>query len=192
MGGHQPPSSTRKEVELSEVQQRWLQDHSAIRVGITPEWGPFSYFTPDGKGAGVDVDVLNLISQRTGLKFGILPASPWEKMLRMAETGELDMTTSTVATQERERIFLFTRPYANSSTIIVAREGDRRFRHLQQLRNARVIQPEKHLVTVALQERLPGPLREISRDTRGLLRTGSSGQSRCNGRRSVHGSPVSG
>src|SRR3954470_20637298 len=73
-------SGVEKRVKLTEEQQKWLADHSPIQVGITPEWGPYSYFTSNGQGAGIDVDVLNLISKRTGFKFHIIPAVPWEKM----------------------------------------------------------------------------------------------------------------
>ncbi len=144
-----------KRIKLSEEHEKWLSEHAGLRVGITPEWGPFSYFTPDGQGAGIDVDLLNLISQRTGFKFRIVPAAPWERMWKMAQNGELDMTTGTVETPEREKVFAFTRAYAESSTVIVAREGDRRFSHLLQLRHALIAQPNKHLVTSVLQKRMP-------------------------------------
>ncbi|MDB6025732.1 MAG: histidine kinase [Verrucomicrobiales bacterium] len=144
-----------KRVKLSDEQQQWLAEHSPIQVGITPEWGPYSYFTANGQGAGIDVDVLNLISRRTGLKFQIIPAVPWERMWKMAQEGKLDMTTSTVSTPEREKVFTFTRAYGESSTVIVAREGDHRFSHVLQLRSAVIAQPKEHLVTSALQERLP-------------------------------------
>ena len=148
-------SSTSSRVELSEEQRKWLEQQKTLRVGITPEWAPFSYFTDDGKGAGIDVDVLNLIAERTGLKYELIPATPWEKMLKMAAEGKLDVTTTTVQTAEREKIFKFTRPYAESGTVIVAREGETRFRHLLQLRSATVALPSSHAVTKAFQERVP-------------------------------------
>jgi signal transduction histidine kinase len=148
-------SDSTKRVNLSEEQKQWLREHSPILVGITPEWGPFSYFTKDGTPSGVDVDVLNRIAEHTGVKFEIIPATPWERMWRMVQEGKLDMTTSTVQTPERDKVLRFTRPYGESSTVIVAKEGDHRFSHLLQLRNATVAQPSNHLLTLKLKERLP-------------------------------------
>ncbi|MBA4147265.1 MAG: transporter substrate-binding domain-containing protein [Verrucomicrobia bacterium] len=143
-------------IQLSEEQRKFITDHTPIRVGITPEWAPFSYFTPDGKGAGIDVDVLEIISQRTGLRFELIPgAPPWEEIWRMAKQGKVDLTTSTVQSADREKVFLFTTPYTKSSSVIVARGGDLRFLHLSLLSNAIVAQPRKHLISIAFTNRFP-------------------------------------
>ena len=143
-------------VELSDQEKKFIAEHKPIRVGITPEWAPFSYFTSDGKGAGIDVDVLNLISERTGVTFELVPGKPpWDEIWRMAQTGKLDLSTSTVPTAERERVFKFSKPYGQSLTVIVARSGDLRYSQLSMVTKATAAQPRDHLVSVTLTNHLP-------------------------------------
>jgi signal transduction histidine kinase len=151
-------------VDLTNEERQWILEHPTVRVGITPEWAPFSYFTPDGRAVGIDIDVLNLISERTGLKFKILQFDSWDNALRVAKTGELDLVTGIAKTPEREKFFQFTRPYYQSAVVIVSRENDHRFTDVSILRNAVVAMPRKHITTLALRKRLPS-VRMILTDT---------------------------
>jgi signal transduction histidine kinase len=143
-------------IELSGEQKKLISNHKPIRVGITPGYAPFSYFKSDGTAAGIDVDLLQLISQRTGLKFEIIPgAPPWEEIWRMALSGTVDMTTSTVQIQERERVFKFTRAYGDDIVVIVARTDDYRFAHPALLRSSSAAQPRGYLISSILTNRVP-------------------------------------
>jgi signal transduction histidine kinase len=146
-----PPPS----VELSDAERDWIAGHAPIRVGLTPAWAPFSYSTARRTAEGIDIDILNLISERTGLKFEIEPTSSWEENITRAEAGQLDMLTGTAHTPEREKAFFFTRPYYRFAAVIVTREGHHEFSHVSLLRGARVAIPRRHVLTRAMAERLP-------------------------------------
>src|SRR3954454_16795494 len=69
---------------LSANEREWVAKHPVVRVGITPEWAPFSYFAKHGKPAGIDIELLDLISLRTGLQFQIVTTDSWDETLRLA------------------------------------------------------------------------------------------------------------
>ena len=77
-GSFASPGSTDKRVDLSEEERDWIVHHPALRVGTTTDSPPFSYLGADGKATGIDIDILQVISERTGLKFEIFPTNSWE------------------------------------------------------------------------------------------------------------------
>lgn len=143
-------------IELTAEERAWIAEHPRVRVGITPDWAPFSYQDDGGKCVGIDVEVLDFISEHTGLRFEIVLTESWEQTLKLVKTGDITFTASTAEMPERHETFVFTQPYFRSAVVIVAREGDRRFTHTTQLRHATIAMPEKHVTTIALRERLPG------------------------------------
>lgn len=156
--------SETKAIELSDEQRAWIAQQKPFRVGVTPDWAPFSYFKSDGTAAGIDVEILNLIAQRTGLRFEIVQTSSWKETLSLVNEGRVDLVTGIAETEYRTSLFEFTKPYFKSSVVIVAREGDYRFGHVAMLRGARVAMPRKFATTAALKKRVPSA-RLIMADT---------------------------
>jgi signal transduction histidine kinase len=148
-------ASETQPIQLSEKQRAWIAQQKPLRVGVTPDWAPFSYFKPDGTAVGIDIEILKLIAQRTGLRFEIVRTASWRETLEMAKEDRLDLLTGVAETETRENFLEFTRPYFKSAVVIVAREGDHRFSHVAMLRDARVAMPRKFATTAALQKRLP-------------------------------------
>lgn len=147
--------ATNQPVILSEEQRRWIAQQPALHVGITPEWAPFSYFGTDGKATGIDIEILNLISQRTGLRFEVVRADSWKETLKLVGEGQVDLVSGVAQTGERSNLFEFTQSYFRAPVVIVARETDHRFPYLATLSNAHVAMPRKHVTTLALQRCLP-------------------------------------
>ena len=52
---------------LTPQEQDWVKDHPVVRVGNENDWAPFD-FAEDGEAKGYSIDVLRLLSQKTGLK----------------------------------------------------------------------------------------------------------------------------
>jgi signal transduction histidine kinase len=141
---------------LTADERTWIAAQSPVPVGISADWGPFSYESRDGGRQGIDLEVLSFITGQTGLRFEVVPTESWEQTLRLVKDGRVLVTTSTAETPERHEMFRFTQVYFQSAVVIVAREGDRRFTHVAQLRNATIAMPKKHVTTAMLRQRLPG------------------------------------
>ncbi|EZH84339.1 ABC transporter substrate-binding protein [Ectopseudomonas composti] len=72
-----------------------------LRV-MTDLWPPFRMLKEDGQLQGLDIDLLNELSRRTGMRFDVQRA-PWARGLAALEQGTADMMTGLAKTPERER-----------------------------------------------------------------------------------------
>src|SRR5688572_7289161 len=90
-----------KRVDLSHQERDWITNHSLVRAGVVTDRPPFSYYEPKGKIAGIDIDLLRIIAERTGLKFEIVASSSWDEMVEMAKENRLEMVTSAAETPAR-------------------------------------------------------------------------------------------
>jgi len=154
-GSFASPGSTDKRVDLSEEERDWIVHHPTLRAGTTTDWPPYSYFGADGKATGIDIDILQVLSERTGLKFEIISTNSWEGVVALAKQVQLDLVTGAAWSPAREKGYLFTEPYSRSETVIVGPEAIHQFAHVSMLRQARIAMPREHLTTRELAARLP-------------------------------------
>ena len=72
-----------------------------LRV-MTDLWPPFRMEGENGRLQGLDIDLLDELSRRTGLRFEVERA-PWARGLAALEQGKADLMTGLARTAERER-----------------------------------------------------------------------------------------
>ncbi|UTW06605.1 substrate-binding periplasmic protein [Pseudomonas benzenivorans] len=78
---------------------------------MTDLWPPFRMLDDNGELQGLDIDLLEQLSQRTGLRFEVLRA-PWARGLAALEQGKADLMTGLAKTAEREAYVRYLpRPY---------------------------------------------------------------------------------
>lgn len=68
---------------------------------MTDVWPPFRMQAADGELQGLDIDLLNQLSARTGLRFEVLRA-PWARGLAALQNGKADLMTGLAKKPERE------------------------------------------------------------------------------------------
>jgi signal transduction histidine kinase len=78
-------------------------------VGGDFDYPPFSYIDKTGKASGLDIDILNAISEDTGIAFEY-ELSEWDSALTYIQTGKTDIITGIIFSEEREAILDFTNP----------------------------------------------------------------------------------
>ena len=142
-----------KSITLSPEEREWITSHLVLRVGVVTNWAPFSYLRPDGTLSGIDIDFMNLISQRTGLKFEVIREENWETLA--TNWDQLDMVCSVAEATLREQVADFTRPYATTPFVIVEREGEETFGFGAVLRGRKIALPRRYLMTQRLAEEMP-------------------------------------
>ncbi len=82
-----------------------------IRWAPEADYGPFVYLDSQGQPAGLSVEFLQLLGQKTGLPLHALPAAPLSENLLKARRGEVELLTSLRPTPERAEFLDFTTPY---------------------------------------------------------------------------------
>ncbi len=78
-------------------------------VGGDFDYPPFSYIDKTGKATGLDIDILNAISDETGIEFKY-KLSKWDSALNYIQVGKTDVITGIIFSEERETFLDFTNP----------------------------------------------------------------------------------
>ncbi|MDD0972829.1 transporter substrate-binding domain-containing protein [Pseudomonas fontis] len=117
------PVQTR--LQLSDAEQKWLEQHPKVRVGINRNLMPLSFFNENGRFSGISADLLSKVSLRTGLKFEAVPAASVGELQELLKDGQVDMLGAFVPNEARQANLLFTRPYLISPFVLVTRTGAR-------------------------------------------------------------------
>ncbi|MEX5507104.1 transporter substrate-binding domain-containing protein [Pseudomonas putida] len=128
---------TDRKLQLTDVEEQWLQDHPVMRVTIDDTAAPLSYFDGSGHFRGITADLLEFISLRTGLRFEVQRASGIADMIARLKDGRADVIAA-LATGGVTEGLQVSRPYLESAFVLVGRKDDTGLSTLEQLQGHRV------------------------------------------------------
>ena len=110
------------DIRLNQAEKKYVQDRGPVTVAVPESYHPlFCLNTPESLHNGIVPDVLNEISEFTGLTFTYVYADTYGDALRMVQEGEAEMLcfyTGTEAESVRQGLTL-TSPYVNMNNIVV-------------------------------------------------------------------------
>jgi two-component system sensor histidine kinase/response regulator len=111
-------------IQWTEDEIAFMEEHPVIRLGVDPAFVPFEFIDENGEYRGIAADYLALISEKTGLQFGIAKGLTWPEAYDMALKGKVDALPAIGKTSEREEHFLFSEPYYYYKRVIVTQDTD--------------------------------------------------------------------
>jgi diguanylate cyclase (GGDEF)-like protein len=114
------------EALLSPEERAWVASHPVILFGPERDFPPFSYVDGQGRHRGLSADILELLQQRTGLKFQAVAAADRAANLDRIRRHEVDMLTSLRPMPDREAYLGFTSAYVTSPAVLLRRRNDPR------------------------------------------------------------------
>ena len=127
-----------RQLQLSETEQRWLQQHPVMRVVIDDTAAPLSYFDGSGHFRGITADLLELIRLRTGLRFEVQRASGIADMIARLKDGRADVIAALASDGAAMDDLQITRPYLESAYVLVSRKDNQAPASLEQLQGHRI------------------------------------------------------
>ncbi|SOC17130.1 amino acid ABC transporter substrate-binding protein (PAAT family) [Ureibacillus xyleni] len=93
-----------------------------IVAGTEATFAPFEYMNDKGEVVGLDVDILNAMTEELGIEYEIRNVG-WEPVFQQVQNGELDFGASGITiTEERKETFDFTEPYHEATQVLVVKE----------------------------------------------------------------------
>ncbi|WP_448649162.1 transporter substrate-binding domain-containing protein [Pseudomonas corrugata] len=113
---------TEHRIQLTERERRWLTGHPAIRVAVNETFAPFTFFDSDGDFRGISADLLELIRLRTGLRLEIQHKRNDSDAIAAVLNGQADLIAALVPSSERQQQLKFSRPYVDSSFVLLTRK----------------------------------------------------------------------
>ena len=123
---------------LTPEEQAWVARHPVVLVAPERDFPPFSSVDSQGQHRGLSADLLEILHQRTGLRFQAVAAGSRAENIERIRRHEVDVITSLRATPEREAFMSFTGSYVSSPAVVLRRREDRRGGDLASLAGQRV------------------------------------------------------
>jgi len=102
----------------------WIQAHPVIRVGMDPNYPPYSFRDIDSTYSGISKEFMDRISEMTGLRFEVIPNFSWAEILDGASKDQIDLIPNIVRTEEREQWLLFSEPYIESPLVVITQQNN--------------------------------------------------------------------
>ncbi|MHC8327923.1 response regulator [Pseudomonas sp. LB1P83] len=108
-------------VSLSESEQRWLDQHPMVKVGVVGDFAPLTFYDAEGRFSGVTAQLLTLISQRSGLNFNVLRGQTLDQQIQRLRAGEIKVLPAIIPMTKDVAGLHFTRSYmAHPYTLVSA------------------------------------------------------------------------
>ncbi len=142
-------------VFLTEAEQAWIKAHPVITVAGDPLRPPISFFNKDGAYAGILADYLDLVQERTGLRFSPRRAESLAAALEMVKQGRVDMVDAVEYSPERFRSIAFSNEHIRVDNVIVVPRDGRAIRHITELSEHSVGVMSGHLIEERLSRDVP-------------------------------------
>lgn len=94
-------------------------DSSVLRVGINPNYKPFS-FEQDGKRVGVDIDIARLLADKLGVKAEFVAPESFAGLIPMLQANQIDIIIAGMSiTFDRAKAVDFSVPYFETGLSIL-------------------------------------------------------------------------
>jgi two-component system sensor histidine kinase/response regulator len=111
-------------IELTADEQRWLQEHKSIRLGVDANWAPVEFIDQNGNYRGLTSEYMAIFAEQLGINWIKPNRMPWTEVLSGLEEKHIDVAPLISRTQEREAYLNFTKTYLDFPYVIFNRQGD--------------------------------------------------------------------
>lgn len=118
-----PLSLSDKTLQLTPLEQKWIKAHPHVRVAVTQDYAPMSFFDDGGHYRGLTADLFNAISARTGLVFEVKNIGTLRDVLETTLQGETDVVAGITLDNIWPNGLLTTRTYLFNSWVMVGRKN---------------------------------------------------------------------
>jgi len=108
-----------KKVVLNKREVQIIEKNNAISVGFLASLAPTSFINKQGTFSGINRDILDLISERTGLHFNFIRYDTWNQLYQSMIAGDIDIITNITPTKKRKEKLLFTQAYWKTPWVIL-------------------------------------------------------------------------
>jgi diguanylate cyclase (GGDEF)-like protein len=104
-------ASIDQRIALTEREREFLARHPNIKVGVLNDWAPMEFIDEQGVVQGINPDVINLLTRRSGLSPSFIPFKNWQQLFQALTNKEIDLVAGVTENEERKQSVDFTKPY---------------------------------------------------------------------------------
>jgi len=123
-------------LHLTEEEKNFIQENTVVKIAMMPDFAPFTYEV-NGKVVGFEHDLLDIISQKTGLTFE-KHIDKWTTIYNAFKNKEVDVISSISYKEYREPFTLFSSSYYDIPIMIFVRDNFGEYNGLKSLTGKKV------------------------------------------------------
>lgn len=123
------------DIFLTNEEINFLNKHRTFKLGVDMFYPPFEFINKDGKYKGIAKDYLNIISEKLGIKFEVVPNLTWIEVLENAKNKKLDILPILTNTPQRSEYLLFTDDYVKIPQAIIARDDTEKIENFKDIKD---------------------------------------------------------
>ena len=142
------------ELTLSKQQVELVKSIPYLTVSNENDWPPIN-FAASGQPYGYAIDVLNYISQMTGIEIHYVNGMRWPELADMFVNGELDVLQPVFYDKQRQWLGSLTDAFLDVPYGVITANGKDKITHIDQLRGKTVAIPEGWLLATNLEDQFP-------------------------------------
>ncbi len=141
-------------INLSSTEKEYITKSANIKMCIIPSIKPYS-FVENGKLDGYVSDYMNLISEKTGLKFDLVKTTNMAESLKFVEESKCDILASAQETKGRVDYLTFTEPFLETSLALIGRNETSFIDSIKMLKGKKLSIYESYSFNKILREKYP-------------------------------------
>lgn len=146
-------SKAEKRIELSDEERQWINNHPPIEVSNEYDWAPFNFVEND-KPLGFSIDVMNLISRKTGLEV-VFKQGDWKTHINSIKGKKLDVILNVTYTKDRAEYIDFSQPYITNNAAIFVKNDRNDIASIDDFMGKTLAVIDEFYITEVLNKRYP-------------------------------------
>ncbi|GLS89581.1 hypothetical protein GCM10007916_06480 [Psychromonas marina] len=115
-------NSEQSALQLTEQELAWIQENRSVTMIGDASWFPFEGFDENGKYLGIVAEILNLITEKSGLNFEVSKTASWLHSVQFSEDQQVDIISASASNPILEKNYRETYSTIKSPIVIIARE----------------------------------------------------------------------
>ena len=130
--------NNKSDVSVSDPALQKIKQSGVLTVGVDFSYGVMEFSDKDNQPVGIDIDIINEVAKRLGVKAEIKQYA-WEELFMAVKSGEIDLAISSITiTSERLEEMLFSAPYFNGGQSIIVRNDNTEILGVSDLKNKKI------------------------------------------------------
>ncbi|MCV6607408.1 MAG: transporter substrate-binding domain-containing protein, partial [Campylobacterales bacterium] len=117
--GQEKEQNKTSKIALTEDEEKYIKNNPKITYCFDPIYKPIEFQNQNGIHDGMTKDILDLISQKSGLEFSPLKTTEWSQTLKRLERKECNMIFALTPSPARKKYMLFTTSYLDLPEVLV-------------------------------------------------------------------------
>lgn len=119
-------------LKLTEEEKALVQKRGKLKVSNQMDWLPIDYAVA-GKPEGYAIELLEIVSEMTGLKFKFINGFSWNELVEEYQKGEIDLLHSILKIDNNLKFERYSEPMYQLPVSIVTKQTDIKIERLDQL-----------------------------------------------------------